>query len=52
MWKIERKPWYKPYKPYYWIVIHSAYGLAEGETWTRRGAEKQLLMAQGRMFAS
>lgn len=51
MYRIERKPWWYPYRPWHWTLIISSYGMAEGRTWTKRGAEKELIMMQGRWFA-
>jgi hypothetical protein len=49
MWKLERKR--TVWKPWHWLLIFSSHGLYQGRTWTKRGAEKQMLMEQGRLFA-
>lgn len=49
MYKLEcrrRRVW----KPWSWVLILSSYGMAEGRTWTRRGAERAMLQMQGRWF--
>lgn len=48
MWRIKRKRTF--YKPYHWELILTSHGAAWGRAWTKKGAEKQLLMEQGRMF--
>ena len=49
-WKIERDPWWQPYRPWHYELILSAYGACWGRSWTKRGASKALLIAQGRML--
>lgn len=43
----QRKLW----KPWYWELILSSHGMSWGWAWTRRGAERRILMEQGRWFA-
>jgi hypothetical protein len=47
MYRIEKKG---IIKRWHWVLILSSYGMAEGQAWTKRGAERQLLMAQGMML--
>lgn len=47
-WTLEKKG---IIKRWHWELIFSSYGYACGQAWTKRGAEKQMLMAQGRMFS-
>lgn len=49
MYQIERKR--RLWKPWEWYLVLSSYGAAGGTAWTKRGAEKQLLMMQGEWFA-
>lgn len=48
MWRLERKR--TLYKRWHWELIFSAYGASWGRAWTKKGAEKQMLMEQGKMF--
>lgn len=52
MWKLDRDPWWQPYKPWHWTLIFTSHGLAMGRSWTKRGAEKSMLIAQGQMFGA
>lgn len=49
--RIERRPWWYPWRPWKWNLRLSSHGVSWGRAWTRRGAEKQILMEQGRWFA-
>jgi hypothetical protein len=49
-WKCERQPFYVLYKPWWWEIYNSAYGMSWGRTWTKRGAGKAMLLEQGRWF--
>lgn len=50
--RIARRSWWRLWRPpWAWVILNSAYGSSWGRAWTRRGAEKQLLMEQGRWFA-
>lgn len=49
MWRIERQR--RVWKPYGWVLMLSSYGAAGGHTWTRRGAERELMRVQSEWFA-
>lgn len=38
-------------RPYRWVIIISSHGMAEGRSWTRRGAELELMKTQSEWFA-
>lgn len=49
-WKIERQR--RVWKPYEWQIILTAYGLAEGRAWTRKGAGRAMTTVQGEWMSN
>lgn len=48
MWRIEKRG---IIKRWHWMIFLSSCGMATGQAWTKKGAEKQLLLAQARLLS-